>query len=255
MNNGLLYFHQGWTDIINCLPLINVYSEKYKRIYILVREDAAPMVMFYIRGLKNAIPIFKNKELLDTVPWHTLVNIQEFGIGGFEFIAHHDMMRPYNDPYRGAYDRLNKAEPSLPFERLFYESYGIPYSHRVDKFVLYRDPVSEGNVYDRVVRKEPYICTHTNKDLELFVKPEEGCEILELDKTSYVFFDMIRVLQHAKSIHVIDSVWAAVCYMIDAKYGLLENVPVYVYCHRNFERMFTEPKRLPNWNIIMKDII
>jgi hypothetical protein len=41
-----------------------------------------------------------------------------------------------------------------------------------------------------------------------------------------------------------------VCYMIDAKYGLLETVPVYVYCHRGFDRMFTNPVKRPNWTIV-----
>jgi hypothetical protein len=250
MNNGILYFHQGWTDIINCLPLINVYAEKYKRLYVLIREDSSPLILFYIRGLRNVIPIFKEKQLIDGVHWSTLVNPQEFGITGFEFIAHHDGMRPYNDPYRGAYARLNATSPDLPFERLFYESYGIPYSDRVDKFLLYRDPVSEETAYNKIVKREPYICTHTNPELELYVKPEEGVEIIELNQSTNIFFDYIRILQHAKAIHVIDSVWAAVCYMIDAKHGLLETVPVYVYCHRNFHRMFTEPVHRPNWNII-----
>jgi hypothetical protein len=65
-----------------------------------------------------------------------------------------------------------------------------------------------------------------------------------------VFFDMIRVLQNAKEIHMIDSVWAAVCYSIDARYGLLSHIPIYIYCHRGFRQMFTEPKTLPNWTIV-----
>ena len=30
---GILYFHQGWTDIINCLSLINHYCKLYDTIY------------------------------------------------------------------------------------------------------------------------------------------------------------------------------------------------------------------------------
>lgn len=250
MNNGLLFFHQGWTDIVNCLPLINIYAEKYKRLFVLVREDARPMILFYVRGLRNVIPIFKSKQSLDTVPWFNLINVQDLGITGFELIAHYDHMRLQNDPYNGAYMRLNKAQPSYTFERLFYESYGLPYSDRVDKFLLHRDPVAEEHTYNRLVKQEPYICVHTNKDLNLLVNPRTDLPIIELDKSSFMFFDMVRVLQHAKEIHLIDSVWAAVCYMIDARHGLLEKVPIYLYCHRNFQKMFTEPVHLPNWIIV-----
>ena len=31
---GFIYFHQGWTDIINCLALINYYCERYNKIYL-----------------------------------------------------------------------------------------------------------------------------------------------------------------------------------------------------------------------------
>jgi hypothetical protein len=253
MNHGLLFFHQGWTDIINCLPLINIYAEKYKRLFVLAREDASPMILFYVRGLRNVVPIFKTKQQLDTIPWFNLINTQQLGITRFELIAHYDHMRLQNDPYNGAYMRLNKAQPTFTFERLFYESYGLPYSDRVDKFTLYRNPDVEEQTYNRLVKKEPYICVHNYSELgNINTSQFDDMSVIELDKSSYMFFDMIRVLQHAKEIHLADSVWAAVCYMIDARYGLLQDVPVYVYCFRDFYRMFTEPKKLSNWNIIMK---
>lgn len=248
--NGLLYFHQGWTDIINCLPLINIYADRYKRLYVLIREDASPIVLFYIRGLRNVVPIFKPKHILDSNHIYKLVNMYQYQITGLEMIAHFDHLRLPDDPYRGAYGRLNVAKPNYTFERLFYESYDIPYIDRVNKFVLHRDQSAEELMYTRLVETKPYICTHTNADLQLFVNPTETDHVIELDKTSYVFFDMIRVLEGATAIHVIDSVWAAVCYLLDAKYSLFRHIPIYVYCHRGFERMFSEPVQLPNWNLV-----
>lgn len=248
--NALLFFHQGWTDIVNSLPLITWYSKRYRKLYVLLREDAWLLVQFYIRGTYNVVPIYVPKKLLDTVSWHRLVDIEHHKITHFELIAHYDPGRPDWDPYKGAYARRNALDDA-PFERIFYEAYGIPYIERVNSFVLYRDPIAEEVAYDKLIKREPYICTHTNPDLQLFVKPEEGVDIVELNQSSPMFFDYIRILQHAKAIHVIDSVWAAVCYMIDAKYGLLETVPIYVYCHRDFSRMFTEPVKRPNWTIVM----
>jgi hypothetical protein len=251
--SALLYFHQGWTDIINCLPLMTWYSQRYRRLYVLLREDAQMLVRYYLRGTRNIIPIFIPKDILDSTSWMNLVDVQRYGITNFELIAHFDNQRPSNDPYKGAYARRNALD-NAPFERLFYESYGIPYIERVNSFVLFRDVVSEEAAYNRLIKRKPYICTHTNPDLKLYVNPgEEDVDIVELNQSSNMFFDCIRILQHANSIHVIDSVWAAVCYMIDAKYGLLEKVPVYVYCHRNFQRMFTEPIHRPNWKIINTD--
>ncbi len=247
--NALLFFHQGWTDIINCLPLITWYSKRYKKLYVLMREDAWMLIQFYIRGTTNVVPIYVPKKLLGEVSWRNLVAIEHHKITHFELIAHYDTQRPDHDPYKGAYARRNALDDA-PFERLFYEAYDIPYIERVNSFVLYRDPVAEEVAYSKLIKREPYICTHTNPELQLFVKPEEGVDIVELNQSSPMFFDYIRILQHAKAIHVIDSVWAAVCYMLDAKYGLLETVPVYLYCHRDFHRMFTEPVKRPNWTIV-----
>lgn len=249
MTNALLFFHQGWTDIVNCLPLITWYSKKYTKLYVLMREDAWMLIQFYIRGTKNVVPIYVSKELLGKVSWRNLVDINHHKITNFELIAHYDPDRPESDPYKGAYTRRNAIDDA-PFERLFYESYDIPYIERVNSFVLYRDPIYEEVAYNKLIKREPYICTHTNPELELYVKPEEGVDIVELNQSSPIFFDYIRILQHAKAIHLIDSVWAAVCYMIDAKYGLLETVPIYLYCHRGFDRMFTQPVHRPNWTIV-----
>jgi hypothetical protein len=229
--------------------MITWYSKKYKKLYVLVREDAWMIIQFYIRGTYNVIPIYVKKNILDTVSWRNLVDIDHHKITKFELIAHYDSERPIDDPYRGAYNRRNAIDDA-PFEQLFYEAYDIPYIERVNSFVLYRDPIAEEVAYNKNVKKEPYVCTHTNPDLQLFVKPEEGVEIVELNQSTPMFFDYIRILQHAKAIHVIDSSWAAICYMIDAKYGMLENVPVYVYCHRGFDRMFTNPVKRPNWRIV-----
>jgi hypothetical protein len=247
---GFLFFHQGWTDIINCLPLINVYAERYDRLFVLLREDIRPMVMMYCQPLRNVIPIFKPKRQLDTVPWFEIVDLQELGVNRLELIGHFDGMRYQADPYCGAYVRLNKQDPSYTFERLFYESYGLPYSVRVDKFSLQRDLAAEERAYTTLVRHPKYICVHTNPDVG-GVEPNasDDTAIVELDKSSYVFWDMVKVLQNASEIHVIDSVWAAVCYLLDARYGLLSHVPITVYCHRNLHKMFTQPKRLPNWTI------
>lgn len=254
--NGILFFHQGWTDIVNCLPLINVFAEKYNTLFVLIREDASPMVSYYAKALGLKVVVMScPKQTLDTQYIPSLFDTNRLRITGFEYIAHYDHLRPSNDPYRNAYHQRSALNPTHTFERLFYESYGIPYSDRVDKFTLLRDLELEEQAYNRIVKREPYICIHTNPEVGLVDIPTyEDTDILELDKSSYVFFDMVRVLQRAKEIHVIDSVWAAVCYMLDARYGLLSHVPIYIYCHRDFYRMFTQPKELSNWTIIKRHI-
>jgi hypothetical protein len=221
--------------------MINVFSEKYKRLYLLIREDARPLILFYARGLRNVIPLFRPKQLLDHVHWSQLVD-PTIGPLSLEFIGHHDRNR--QDPMNGAFGRQGE-----PFERAFYEAYSIPYDHRVTKFKLYRAPEDEARRYTNYVKQEPYICVHSNPALGLLPPYPKDYAVVELNESSPVFFDMVKVLMGAKEIHMIDSAWAAICYHIDANEGLLSHVPIYVYCYRGYRRMFTEPKRLQNWTV------
>jgi hypothetical protein len=244
--NGLLYFHQGWTDIVNCLALINIYAEKYTFLYLLIREDASPMIWAYINPIKNVIPIFKPKEHLDNIQWYNLID-NSIKINGLEFIGNPDVWRQRSDPYIGSY--MKYPQPKFAFERLFYECYGIPHSNRVDRFSLVRNQNEEEALFSKLNPKSPYICVHTNPSVGTVEVPADA-NVIELNNSSSVFFDMIKVLQNASEIHCIDSVWAALCYLLDAKYGLLSHIPITVYCYRKFDRMFCEPKQLQNWKLV-----
>lgn len=67
---------------------------------------------------------------------------------------------------------------------------------------------------------------------------------------SNMFFDMIKVLENAIEIHLLDSVWGAVVYHLDAKYKLFENKKIILYSKRGYSSMFNEPVKLKNWLII-----
>ena len=54
MSKGYLYFHQGWTDIMCQLPLIDYYLMQYDELKLIMRSDSKPLVYFYIKN-KNVI--------------------------------------------------------------------------------------------------------------------------------------------------------------------------------------------------------
>ena len=53
MKKGLLYFHHGWADIINCLALINYYCKRYDIIYLIIKSECKELVDFYTRDIQN----------------------------------------------------------------------------------------------------------------------------------------------------------------------------------------------------------
>jgi len=73
-----------------------------------------------------------------------------------------------------------------------------------------------------------------------------------LNNITEIFFDMIKVLENSIEIHLIDSVWGALIYLLDAKHNLFKNKNIYLYAFRKHHKMFTEPVKLKNWKIINK---
>jgi predicted RNase H-like HicB family nuclease len=57
-------------------------------------------------------------------------------------------------------------------------------------------------------------------------------------------------LENALEIHLLDSVWGAFIYQLDAKYNLFQNKKIFLYAKRGHIRMFKEPIKLKNWIII-----
>ena len=245
MKEGLLYFHQGWTDIINCIALINYYSQLYDNIYLIMRSDAKEIVDFYTRTLTNIKIIYIPKDNANDVPsifkYLTLSNYDkiDFLENSVDrlFIGGHSAYR--TDKYK---DKFNGF-----FVNAFYTSYDIPYITRINDFTFKRDYELENKVYNN------FIQTHGNKYVlyhEIIENYDKSIKIVNLNSISNVFFDMLTVLENSVEIHLLDSVWGAFIYQLDAKYRLFRNKKIVLYARRGYSQMFTEPVKLDNWIII-----
>lgn len=247
MNNGTMLFHQGWTDIINCLPLINFHEKKYEKINLIVREDSKPIIDFYISQFENVFPIYIDKFRLDNQLHLIVPNFKDTDI---LFFGLHDGYR--NKSYVNQF--LN-SKPNTFFVEKFYTCYDIDYINRVESFEIKRDFNNENKMYDEFVSKHGtnYILYHEDFGRNIILNKSEfnkNYKSVNLDKISYVFFDFIKILENAKEIHLIDSVWSAIVYLLDSKYKLFKNIPIKVNCLREYKQMFTEPIKLDNWEII-----
>lgn len=255
MENALFACHQGWTDIFNSLPLLIYISGKYKHTYALFREDAQPLLDPFLRGKSNITPVYSVKDAHPRLVHHYLTEQNGITNLAHEYIGDWDILRNSDDPYKGAW---TKKHTSGDFVRNFYEFYDVPYILRATLFDLERDLNAESAFYDTFVAKHgrgDYCLHHNNAGLitaevEALQARHPTWTHVNLDQSTPIFWDAIRVLEGAREIHVLDSVWAAVLYMLDTRYRLFENVPITVYCKRGYRRMFTEPVHLPNWTIV-----
>jgi hypothetical protein len=246
MKNGILYFHQGWSDIINCLPLINYYCNLYNKIYLIVREDSKEIINFYCKSINNIIILYIDKYILDNANiMNYIKNEYNINIGELECLFH-----GYPDIYRDSIYKDIFHLKFIPYEmcfvKCFYELYDISYITRVNLFEFERNYEIEEIRYKEFINKygANYILHH-----EIFDIDENNNSIINLNGISNTFFDMIKVLENAKEIHLLDSVWGVFIYLLDAKYNLFKNrnIKIYLYPKRGYNIMFQEPILLENW--------
>ena len=236
---GILYFHQGWTDIINCLSLIDYYYNlDYDKIYLLIRNDAKEIIDYYIENKKDKIiPLYVDKYNLDNYNFgKDIDNVKSNKI--LLFHGGHDSAR--TDKYKNNYVKI----PYF-FVESFYSCYDIDYINRVECFNFKTDLELENITYNNFIEKygTNYILHH---EINEIIK-DDNIVYVNLNGISNIFFDYIKVLENAIEIHLLDSVWGALIYLLDAKYRLFSNKKIYIYCKRNYTEMYTKPMKLDNW--------
>jgi hypothetical protein len=244
MKIGTILFHQGWTDIINCLPLINLFSLQYDKINLIIRKDSKSIIDFYVSQFNNVEIIYTEKYELDNnlhliVPQYEDTELLFFGV--------HDAYRKNN--YINSFRGTNGEDF---FVKKFYTCYGIDYINRINSFDIVRNFNLEDKIYEdfKLKNGEDYVLYHEDTNRDIFLNKEnfnKNYNSIDLNGISDVFFDYIKVLENAKEIHLFDSVWASVIYLLDSKYGLFKHIPIYVNCLRGYNLMFTEPIKLNNW--------
>jgi hypothetical protein len=243
MKTAILYFHQGFTDIMNCLPLVNFYNKQYDRLNVVIRQDCLNMLSFYIRHLNNIyiIPIIKDTAV------GCVIDIYSYG--DVLFIGDFDILR--NDIYRGIYERYCKEyKNKMFFVEKFYTPYGVDYKERIESFEFVRDYELEDKKYNDIIKNnKEYILYHDIESMEIIPKNEEY-DIIQLDHISDLFFDCIKILENAKEIHLIDSVWASFIYLMDCRYKFFHHLNIYVHCKRSFFEYYTAPVKLDHWILI-----
>jgi hypothetical protein len=252
---GYLYFHQGWTDIINQLSLISYYSERYENICCIMRKDAKPLLDFYTRPLTNVEMLYSNYVGINNCSYDRKI-LEEPNIE----ILFHGLF----DVHRSGHEKKCSDLPKPKFfVNRFYECYGIDYKERVDSFSIKRDFESENFLYDNFTKLhgKKYILHHFSNNSENITSIDNNLlnllqtkilnnNSINLNNKTNVFFDYIKILENSHEMHLMDSVWASIVYHLDSKYGLFKNIPIYIYCLRGYTEMFTQPIQLSNWIII-----
>lgn len=240
---GILYFHQGWTDIINCLALINYYCNLYDKIYLIIRDDSKELIDFYTNNIKNVEILYEDKKNIESngiqfvINKYNNVDLQNCNFLG---IGCTDNIR--KDQYNNNFRFIDGC-----FVKGFYESYDISYMTRINNFEFTRNHDLEEKTYNNFINIHgtEYILYH-----EVIEDYDTNKKIVNLNGMTNIFFDYIKIIENAIEIHLLDSVWGVFIYLLDGKYKLFQKKKIILYTKRGYKKMFEEPVKLNNWIII-----
>jgi hypothetical protein len=251
MKKGLLIFHQGYSDIISCLPLINYYANKYDNLKVIIRSDFIETVNFYVKDLKNVeICFFDITILRNNLNPLDLVQIDDETDRLFH--GCYDVYRKINDPCRG------KFNESIFYGVGFYEFYGVEIIEKIYNFSIDRDLEIERKLFNNVVgdNDTEYIVYHENDTDK--IKKDSNYKYINLENLSKNIFESITILEKSKEIHIVDSVWAALCFLLDGRYQIFKNKKIYLYpfkersgsCLWYYDKNKLNPFKPKNWVIV-----
>jgi hypothetical protein len=212
-----------------------------------MRNDFKEIIDFYLKSLPNVTACYVDKSQID-YNLSSLLNDYRHNSSLLIF----GMFDGYrNDSYQGAF---SNRDHNLFFVEKFYKSYGLDYSERVSMFEFDRDLNLEESTYSKFVKEHgnDYVLYHGLNDsiISSIRDKHPTSKLVDLNKSTNIFFDYIKILQNAKDIHVLDSVWGAFLYQVDSKYELFNHITISTYCLRGYKEMFLKPKTLTNWQII-----
>jgi hypothetical protein len=256
-NEGLLFCCQGWTDIFNTFGLINYYSLKYSKLYVVLKKEAFDLVNFYIKDLNNIELILvdnincKKSICTDNEIYNYLKKNNKDILNNSKCLFHGWMDEHRKDKYKDIFSKNMKIDGSN-FVNLFYTSYDLSSNIRIDYFIFNRDYDLENITYNNFINKygEKYILYHSNDDNINFIIDKKPYKYINLNKKTDIFFDYIKILENSIEFHLIDSSWTAFIYLLECKYNLFKNKKIYLYPIRNYTKMFQNPVLLDNWIFI-----
>lgn len=263
MGSKCIYFlgHQGWTDFFSQYSIYKYLFNQFPNdTYTVLVYD--PSQLTFVKRLFNTINVEEIKLTEEYQPGKTCLECHIKGNPDICPRTGEKCIYPDYTYYPNliglcAFDNYETWETiqvecqaqGKPFIEAFYEYYRLPFSTMYEQFDVKRIPELEYVIN----MKEPYVAYHEqslvqiNKDVYF----NETTPYIELDRSSDDFFKTIGILIHAKEIHLVQSSYCMLCYILQLKYGLLKDIPIFVHEYSRdyssaYMNMFKNPA-LPNW--------
>jgi hypothetical protein len=245
IKKALVTFNQGWTDIILCIGLIFYYCNTYDQILLLIREDSKELINFIFRYYPKVKPLYYKQSDLDNIDFRLQIFKQ--------YESEYDLLLHGSYGYnKGYYQDLKFVNKKGTTEH-FYQDYGIDKDLSYKYFNIDRNYKLEDKIYEEFIQdiKLDYIVVFNdvNRNFEINDKYLPNLPRYNLNQCSKICFDVIKILERAKEIHIFSSFWALIIYNLQKRYDLFNQNNIYFhnYVRPNY---YLELYTNNSWNFI-----
>ncbi len=235
MSSIVIYHHLGLGDHFMCHGIVREYSKKYNHVGIFTLERNYPSVRFMFRDQKN-INVIKGTD-----------------IEAKKYITEKNTIFPhftYDSALILGFDKLNRNSGEL-LENQFYNMADVDLSKKWDSFYVERDPVSEKNIFNKIVPQKPYVFIHEDTKRSYLIDRKlinPQYSIITPDPTlAPNCFDYCSIIEQATEIHVIDS---SFMFMIDCLKYNSQNQKLFVHRYARENEDWKLPTLKKDWHII-----
>jgi hypothetical protein len=120
----------------------------------------------------------------------------------------------------------------------------------LDFFKIYRNKKSEKLIYNKIIKYKNYAAAHITEGMNVNTR----LQIISLNDKSSTIIDTLKVLENAKEIHIYDSLYGMLVYLLYFSNNLNKNKKIYFHSYaRNKIHKFFDMNKIyksRNWTVL-----
>lgn len=267
---AVLMLHWCWTDLLVHVGMINYYINQFSKLTLI----CLPHQKKFLKSLypKNKL-IFvgdPDKGYIDNLAYKLFKNNYVFLLDGhqssqcltraclrnnFNPKSHIQKINCNNikksaNSYIKMIKYLDKTDKTFDERISFYTLANMNKNILLDFFKIYRNKKSEKLIYNKIVNYNNYAVAHITEGMNVNTR----LQIILLNDKSSTIIDMLKVLENAKEIHIYDSLYGMLVYLLYFSNNLNKNKKIYFHSYaRNKIHKFFDMNKIyksRNWTIL-----
>lgn len=267
---AVLMLHWGWTDLLVHVGMINYYLRQFSELTLICLRQQKEFLEFLYPKNKLIFVDDPDKGYIDNLAYKFFQNDYVLLLDGhqssqcltmaclrnnFNPKSHIQKVNYKNinssaNNYIDIIKKLDKLDSHFDERISFYTLANIDKNILFDFFKIFRNHKSEKLVYNNIVKCKNYAVAHSTNGMNINTK----LPIIYLNERSSLIIDMLKVIENAKEIHIYDSLYGVLVYLLYFSGNFKKNIKIYyhLYARNKIPKFFNMIKiyKSKNWTVL-----